>query len=231
MEPPHDPSTAFRDAVALARQGKYEEALEKHIWFHEHALEYDVGFAGVRLSYAMSAWLELAEKYPKARQALVRIRDGTVNAILNGTGTFHAFQDLAVINDNLKENQETVALFKTIHQADPDRAKQYYRFAEPYLVTHREFSICSSCLPDVRARFEEIRHLFQMYLGVSDRNPGFPASEAREFADEFLTAHSSRVVQILVAVGRRQEAEQVFKLAVALSESATVHEALIKALR
>ncbi|HKB15254.1 MAG TPA: hypothetical protein VKF62_04275, partial [Planctomycetota bacterium] len=56
------------EAEALREQGKYEEALQKHIWIHEHSLEQDAAFVGVRLSYALSDWIELGAKYPKARE-------------------------------------------------------------------------------------------------------------------------------------------------------------------
>jgi len=40
----------------LAHQGKNEEALERFLWFHDHALEHDPAMHGVRLPYALSSW-------------------------------------------------------------------------------------------------------------------------------------------------------------------------------
>jgi hypothetical protein len=44
------------DTQEMVRQGKHQEALDRFIWFHEHALENDRGMTGVRLSFALSYW-------------------------------------------------------------------------------------------------------------------------------------------------------------------------------
>jgi len=36
------------DTQEMVRQGKHQEALDRFIWFHEHALENDRGMTGVR---------------------------------------------------------------------------------------------------------------------------------------------------------------------------------------
>jgi len=52
------------DTHTLVKQGKYAEALERMIWFHNHALEHELGMYGVRLSFALSEWKELGDVYP-----------------------------------------------------------------------------------------------------------------------------------------------------------------------
>lgn len=42
----------------LTEKGQYKQALEKHLWFHEESKK-SPGMAGVRLSYAISAWINL----------------------------------------------------------------------------------------------------------------------------------------------------------------------------
>ena len=41
------------DTQEMVRKGKYKEALERFVWFHEHALEHDPAMTGVRLSFAV----------------------------------------------------------------------------------------------------------------------------------------------------------------------------------
>jgi hypothetical protein len=226
-----DPQTVFHDAVALARQGKYEDALQHHLWFHEHALEHNPAFAGVRLSYALAAWVELGANYPPALRALTSVRDDKVKAIADGKGSFEAFHDVAAINEYLKESPRTVALFRAIHQASPELAGPCYRVAEPHLVAQREYAICAFYNPDALARFEEIRQLFRLNMEIADENPALPSGGLREYAATSFLMEVCRLLEILVGVGRREEAERVQALAVAECPGADARDALHNALR
>lgn len=53
------------DTQEMVRQGKNQEALERFVWFHDHALEHEpAGMYGVRLSFALSYWKALGDVYP-----------------------------------------------------------------------------------------------------------------------------------------------------------------------
>jgi hypothetical protein len=58
----------------MVTQKKYKEALERYIWFQDHALENDQAMTGVRLSFALSNWKSLADIYPPAMTALKEMR-------------------------------------------------------------------------------------------------------------------------------------------------------------
>jgi hypothetical protein len=55
---PHNRLRAARQALT---RGHYKDALEGFLSFHQHALEHDPGLSGVRVSFALSSWSELAE--------------------------------------------------------------------------------------------------------------------------------------------------------------------------
>ena len=75
---------ALDDAKSLADKGDYEAALAKHVWFHDNALAIRPSYYGVRLSFALSYWAELGEKYPKALETLRGIRDAKTAKLLAG---------------------------------------------------------------------------------------------------------------------------------------------------
>jgi hypothetical protein len=226
-----NPRTVYREAVELTRQGKYEDALQNHLWFHEHALEHNPALAGVRLSYALGSWLDLGEKYPNALRAMLSIRDTKVQAITEGKGSFTLFHDQAAINERLKESPKTVALFKVVHQAYPDLAKQCYRIAEQHLVAQREYAVCAAYVPNGLARFEEIRCQFQMKKEIADESPLLRSGGVMEYAEASFVAEVSRLIEILVGVDRRQEAERVETLALELVANAEARDTVGKALR
>jgi hypothetical protein len=220
----------LRDAVALMRQGRYAESLQKHLWFHDHALEHTPALAGVRLSFALAYWLDLAACYPEAMQALTAIRDRKAQALLDGKGSFRLFHDVASINGYLHEEPETVALFKRMHQTDPELARQCYSVAEKYLVAHQEYEVCVEYLPDPIARFEEIRKLRQVQLELAGENPALGQSHLGDYAEVHFAEGVRRLITILVGAGRRQDAERVRELALAASANAAVRAALDDAL-
>jgi hypothetical protein len=86
-----DAERALADARRLAKQGDYEGALAKHVWFHDHALSVRPSYYGVRLSYALSDWIELGKKYPKARQTLESVRDAKTSKLLAGDAIANCF--------------------------------------------------------------------------------------------------------------------------------------------
>jgi hypothetical protein len=140
-----DPQEVLREAVSLMRQGQYAEALEKHLWFHDQALEYQPALGGVRLSFALDFWVELGTLYPEAMEALTAVRDRKVVALTDHKGSFELFH--VAINRCLQEETETVALFMMLHRHNPGLARRCYPIAEEYLVEQQEFEVCITYLP------------------------------------------------------------------------------------
>src|SRR5262245_61557891 len=99
---PTDPRQVLTEARELARAGRHEEALSRHLWFHDHALEHRPSLYGVRLSFALSDWVELGEAYPPARQALAAVRDRAAEAVRAGDRARELFHDVAAINRCLR---------------------------------------------------------------------------------------------------------------------------------
>jgi hypothetical protein len=225
-----DPNVMLREAVALMRQGRYAESLQKHLWFHDHALEHTPALAGVRLSFALAYWLELGGYYPEAMQALTAIRDRKARALADGTGSFELFHDVAAINGYLHEERETVALFKRLHQLDPGLAGRCYPVAETFLVADQEYEVCVAYLPDPIARFEESRELRQVRLELAGESSALGTSEFRDYLEGDFADAVRRLIAILVGAGRAQDAERVRDLALAASASDTVRAAVNSAL-
>jgi hypothetical protein len=207
----HRPKRVLAEARALASQAKYDAALERYLWFHQHALEYNEALAGVRLSFALGEWVELGDKYPPARHALLRVRDDAARAIEDGEGSFNLFHDVAAINERLHEEAETVRLFRLMHHGQTKLAGECYGVAERFLVDSGDFATCTNYIPDLDMRLEEIRQLYQITLEIAEENPvlGSPNARLREFAISKLIQEASRLIAILEGVGRLKDADRV----------------------
>ena len=225
-----DPQTVLNVARELAQQGRFEEALEKHLWFHEYAIEFDPGLAGVRLSFALSDWIRLGEQYPPARTALVATRDHTASALRNGNTAPEKFLDVAAINRELNEKAETGKLFLILRSTHPEAARQYYPAAEEGLLACGEYEVCSSFIPDAVVRFESHSDL-RRHILTSGGGPmnGTPADVARfvEHMDRHFAEQVVRLIEILVRAGRTAEASQVRELALAETENASARSAIL----
>jgi serine/threonine protein kinase len=137
----------------LMDQANYEEALQRQIWSFNHALEFDPSWVGVRLSFTLSDWVELGRSYPKARQALIEIRNHDMQVFNEGMryphwfkeissglpgfsrvekrSRFDLFQDLSSINGYLGNDTTNNVLVKTLVAKDPQLAQHMgYRTTE-----------------------------------------------------------------------------------------------------
>lgn len=119
---------AYDDAKRFAREGAYDKALERHIWFHEHSLEHRPSYYGVRLSLALGAWMELSEKYPPALAALKAVRDRDSARLYDGDPSDHLFHDVVALNRSIGDNRATFTMFRHFEETDSTVASRRFRF-------------------------------------------------------------------------------------------------------
>jgi hypothetical protein len=98
------------------------------------------------------------------------------------------------------------------------------------LAAQREYALCATYVPDVEARFDEIRQMFQIKMEIADENATLRAGGIRGYAVFSLVSEITRLVEILSGAGRSQEAEKLRELALALNVSADARDALERAL-
>lgn len=78
---PTDPDICYKEAKALADQGKHEEALQKYLWCYDHGVEVNPKFARTRDTRVTVYMVSLGKKYPAAREALIERRAAAVGKI------------------------------------------------------------------------------------------------------------------------------------------------------
>jgi hypothetical protein len=205
------PITVLDEARSLVAQGKYDAALEKYLWFHRHALEYNQALAGVRLSFALDEWVQLGQRYPPAMSALCSIRDDAIKVLEDGKRSVKLFMDVAAINRYLRDDARTVQLFKSLHRGQPELAGQCYPVAERVLVESGEYATCISYLTDLEERLEAIRQSYRMTLEIAAGNLvlGSPEAGLKEYASLKFVEETNRLIAILEGVGRIQDANHV----------------------
>ncbi len=240
--PPHRPDGTvdlpgiLSDADKFMEQGLYEESLQRHIWYFNHALQYDQGQTGVRLSFALSSWVELGRRYPKARAALVETRDQDTRLLAAGQGYANLFADVSSINRCLGDDEATYELFTTLREKDPQLAGQCYFWIEGLLVAKGEYQWCYDHMGDPQFRFDTIARGYDMETanagrmaesqertkqmlaemnqknGWTNRPPNLPPDTSamlkKSAADRFVS-QSRQLIEILVGSGHQADAETI----------------------
>ncbi len=209
----------------LYKAGKYKEALEKHIWFHEASREMS-GMGGVRLSFALGLWRKLAEQYPLALEALIDLRDSNREKLLAGKGHFDIFHDFFAINQVLEEDNDTASVFIKIHKNYPEQAAQAYHVTEPLLVEMKEFEICDKYIPDPDEKLAEIQYLHRANMRLMRTNPNFNNDEHKEYSEESYANSVCRLIEILRGVDKQDIAEETQSKALEYLDNKKIRDAI-----
>jgi hypothetical protein len=228
--PPNpDPTEILHEAEEDARAGRHETALAKHLWFHRNALRYESALSGVRLSFALASWAELAEKYPPAMAALKAERDTALAGFRRTSADgFDAFFDFAGINRVLSEEERTVTAFKVVDAENTERAQGVFDIAMPALIKAREYELAGKYIEPAE-EWESVLSLYRLNVGFSRderRQPSFD-----DFAKKSFTNGTATLLGLLVVTGRAREAMRIAEEAREQLQDADFHAAIDEALR
>jgi len=209
-----DASRALKEARSFVKAREYSSALEKYIWFHNHALEYDPAMSGVRLSYAIAEWVELGEDYRPARVALEAIRDEKSRQLASGSQEIRLFLDVRAINVALGQENRTHELFAHIAEQNREFAQKCFPAAIESLVNAKEFLMARSFMPSPDEQLDRFAAPLKSRIGRPDRKDdrfglSFHETLARIYANKV-----KEILQILVAVGDEDEAKRVHRAAI-----------------
>lgn len=142
-----DPGEILTRGRSSALEGRHQEALRDLVWFHEHALEHDRAYHGVRLSFALGYWKDLADVYPPAMAALLSTKRMTEAKFASGTGDRHVFRDIVALNRELGQVTDTYQLFLKTRSENPTLAKQCADLAIDAIVESQDFELAAEYLP------------------------------------------------------------------------------------
>jgi hypothetical protein len=215
---------ALDAARQLADEGKYEQALERHVWFHDHALEVDDSYGGVRLSFALSDWIDLGRKYPPALRKLKAIRDTKTAKLIAGVEERDLFHDVSSINEGLGESESTVALFKRIDAERPAFAGKVSALAIEALVAAQEYELARKYLPEPMEKFSRLKEM--LHEGIEWAKSIEGAGDSRRDFEWLFASEILLIIRVLDATGDPATALRIQKQALDELFSPEIREAL-----
>lgn len=206
-----NPNNILQEARADTAAGRFPEALAKHVWYHKNALRYEPNAKGVRMSFALGYWAELAEKYPPALKKMIAYRDDAEETVRDHVHDLNigtdAFIDAFGFNRVLQEPKKTVDLFKWVHSKNSSLAKRVFHVAEPDLVSSREYTLCGQYIePD--AAYQRI---VQTYTTMKQPFPGGAAFEKMrmDIAHKTFSNKAATLVALLALNNRSDDANKI----------------------
>ncbi|MGH7968803.1 MAG: hypothetical protein ACREIC_08770 [Limisphaerales bacterium] len=129
--------------------------------------------------------------------------------------------ELAAINRELRAEDDTVAVFKGMVRQDFGLASQCYPLAEEVLARKGEYALCLRFMPNSQLRFDAIRQ-------QRDRAATMPVGNLqmkKVFEDRFV-GQVRTLLEILVANGRKSEAERIRAQALAIMDDPRIASAV-----
>ncbi|UVW29660.1 hypothetical protein [Massilia sp. H6] len=215
-------------ASELAGDGQFDAALRELQWFHEQALEHDPSLYGVRLSYALHAWVDLGADYQPALDALLATRERDAALLLAGKGKRGLFHDVVAIDEELGQGADTHVLCVALERTDPVLLAACADIALPAIIAAGDYALAERLLPDPGAtigqRSRSLMKTFSRWRRQHARTM-FIGSQIGIYA-----ADVRQVLEVLVQRGRHAEAARLRRLAVELIPATTVRRAVRAAL-
>lgn len=205
-QPPDNPDPieikqSIRDDVAKRR---YETALAKHVWFHDHSQQLQPSLSAVRLSFALSDWLKLGEVYQPALDKMKAIREDLEKKMRDKDRIrvrFEDFHEFVALNRTLRQEERTAELFQWLAESDPEDAGRLFGVAQPSLIKQKKYDLYAKFIEpekDIRRMIDS----YQQNLKMSER---FGDSHTRYTENKFVN-EAATLVAILVHTDRNEEA-------------------------
>lgn len=210
-----DPMAWMRAAEEAREQGRYDDALQLHLKFHREALAIEPGLYGVRLSFALSDWLETARLHPPAMQALIAERDDGVAALLAGNGTRQLFHDARSINRTLDARADTHALLAELAERDLPFARSCADMARDEVLEAADFALAAQLFDSFEDDVRRGAETFNESVGRAGDRPIRWRTTAEVYARELRSMFG-----LLEGMQRHDEAERLRELALDLVEDA-----------
>lgn len=214
-----------QDTKAMVKAGKYKEALDRYIWFHNHALEHDKALTGVRLSFALSDWKTLADKYPPALAALIKVRDDKTKTVKATGGPSDLFHDVAAINRTLKEDAKTIALFKAIVKAHPAMAQSNWHYVKQVLFDAKEYALIHKYIRTPFYEFTAVRESYNSSVSFYPRM-GVGQPIYKRITEENFIKKVTQLIQYSLAVHDIRMAKDIQKQADLIITDGRIEKAL-----
>lgn len=207
-EAPGDLHAYLNDTHEMVEQEQYSAALDRYVWFHDHALEHDRSMSGVRLSFALGGWRRLAEVYPPAMAALVETRDRTAADVRNGAGGWNDFHDVQSLNESLDDESLTVELFEHLHETQPELAQRVWNVAKSEVIAAGRYELAKRYIGNPMHSLASFRRTYERNKANYGDADGME-DYYREYNENRFVKQTLELMQVFTALEKHDLVDQI----------------------
>lgn len=213
----------LNDTHTLVHEAKYQEALDRYIWFHDHALEHERSMHGVRLSFALMYWNKLGEKYPPALAAFKKVRDDKAQLLVDGKGSYDLFVDVHALNRELGEDSKTIVLFKGLDQNQPTLAKKCWNIADDIIIKSEEYDLARKYIGDPVQEFGKVKDSYAQLITMYGGETG---ESIKLFNEKNFVNESIRLIDVALAFDDIEAGKEIQKKALSVLDNPRLQKAI-----
>ena len=182
----------------------YALALKKELWYFQNALRIEPAHTGVRLSFALSQWRDLANAYPPAKTLLHYAAYNLKQDIMqHEQPNFNAISEFVAISDYQKRTDNTVALFKWLDAHHPEQLKITKILFERALLKQKEYDLLARY---VKPKLDYANDLSSYLASLEYEKSKADFDENESFATKTFINSVATLVALLVKSDRNTEA-------------------------
>lgn len=148
-----DVNKIVSDAVVDYYNEDYVSAHEKYEWFFENGEKIKPSMRGVRVSFCLRGWVDVANEYPPAMKRIIEIKQDALTTFYEQQ-SIDAFRDFSCISRYLKTGNEVLDIFFKYHKSDKEIANNLFRHAFEFLVDKKDWEICAEYMEDFSRRYD-----------------------------------------------------------------------------
>jgi hypothetical protein len=210
------------DTKEMVRQGKYPEALNRYVWFYDHAVEHDPNVAAVRATSALSDWKLLANVYPPAKAAMIETRDRQTKQLVYGDKIEAAvFGDVVALNRVLEDDKVTVDLFQWVDQTEPAAAKRCWVYAKPVILAAKRYELAGKYIGNPVRQFDVVKEMYDMAT-----NQGIGGATIKALNEDRFVEQCLQLIELSLALDEPKAAKEIQEKALASVDDRRLRKAI-----
>lgn len=203
----HEPEilTVLKDAQIAHQAGDFVNALKFYEHFFDHALDDDpYALYAVRLSHCLHGWVELAEVFPGAKNALDRKKREMLDVYKDKRDP-ERFHDFLSISRALGTESDALEEFLALHHNNPKSAAKLSKYVWDDLINHEHWQICSDLMTESNQKLDELFAVFDEASKLGEVDPSFNNPQFDQHIVDTLLNDVERTVLVLRHVGRADD--------------------------
>jgi len=218
-------------AETLGRTGQAEEAAAEFVWLWDNMLKHEPAMLGVRLSFMVGLMKRLAQENDVALAAFTKLRDRYAVKVENNTANRNDLNDWIHLNEVIDNEGATLRWFDTIKN-DPKRRSSVNSIGRslfPLLLESGRWTDAGRVYVDPVGQARQQVEMNEMMAGQGmdgipeEHRAGIEQDRLDRFRQELSDLYAA-----CLAADRRDEADQVAALLLAMQDDVATRVTLIK---